>query len=1741
MAERHDIVLGLKLSEFSRNIKTAQDDLAKLQQQVTNFAATVGKTIGQIKVNVDLSGLTPLNKTLDNLNATLNKFTGNLSKSISKASDSASKAAVKDIKAIQKATDEAAVSAKQFSKQLTLPGVDPKFLQSSAKQIKEVSESIAKIKPVGVQGELFTPSTLRNASRKPIQSAEEQANAFAKAESERVKTQEKASKEIVRLQAQEAREKLREQKRAAADERKIEAQRIRDARRDAREKALAAKEATKIQDAIIKGGATGLAHTAGNVIAGGNPLTALLHEVPRNIAISLTRVNLKPLVQQLTGVGQAAQGAQQQIAGLGQQVNTAATGGVRLTQAYAQTATTVGGLSSVFNSATLGAVAVNGAFLGVGIVLDKVGDSILRLAGRLAEASGEMSLATLQLNAVLADVSRTTGLNVGTIEEWNKALKQTQVESGQAVDDLTRISTVFLQLNDTTELSADQLQELVRVTAVLATPVFGGLSKALLSIKGGLSGNLRAIRDNVSVGENQAALTANYIEILKRQGKTQEEATRIANDATAAQRFFAVFMDRTKGQVDSLTKNTDKLVIAQQQLRGAFAFLQQQIGAGIEPAYAKLVTAVKNVVLATAQLNPELLKGIGTLIGVAGVVSEVAGKMLKWLGIIGLITIAIKALNASLSLTIPLLGGSIAGSLTLLTAKMTGTIPVITTLSSAFKALGSIAITMAKGAGITTVFAAAMAGLGAVVLSTTKFFGAFLLALAKNPFTYVLLAIPLVISAFRTLDKELIGISAAFKALNDVARISFGPLGSAVSSLVDQLGIGTRTIHAMNAIVMVIVVTLQGLITVILGLANSIVILNRLWLSSMELVARFTNDAKRIEILKRKQEELNKTTDDLREAYKKLAAAGQLNNARLKDEINLTLDLEEARKRAALAADDLQQKEQSITFGERAARFTDDQLKAFERMKGALQDQVNAARIRNVELESGKAAAAQEKFNITVREGFKEIEASGKLTEKFKAEKIAELSQLEATSRLLERRNEHLEEQRRLMQSILGTIVNQGKAFRKQLDDIHENRLAEDQYGSVLLKRTGYHKDIVRQAEEEREIKKTTLDIDNKIKEIENQIVSRGRVGTDVDVTLDSENRTKALKELEDLTKLREAIIKAALDEQSARRFREDIEGIGALAFDLSEDFRRGTEELKESNKTLLQYEANLARGVDFAERETEFRQKQLEIETKINEKKRELGTIKDPRAQLALEKTIEELSRAGALELAHLRVNQLIKTRIQLQKEINDTLQTSLDQFDALLDKNERFTKGVSNEGVDVTSGKIQILTSAIENLQQKIRETERAQLQNPVFNQNLEDMRAKVEELTAALTEQSFIQDVQNQFRVIPDALRTALTEGVRGVLEGTQTISQLFRNMASNILLSISEIYANKAIAGLVEQLDQLAITVAKSDVLRSFLGGIGVKIPDKVDVNVGDALTNKKGAANPQALLNEAAFTFDQAVQHFARVVQGFKPGLGASNPFSTDAAADITSSADPIIEETFPSFEVFDEFTEVFDRGMQEATTAAVQNTDILTNTITTGLRTLGSISESEFGILFETIGTVISEGLKVLSSSSDSGGGGGSGIFGAIVQGIGAFFGGGAAKGGLIPGKPSREDDRLMPMASGEFVTNSDAVNYYGAAGREFLNAFNNMTMPKDFIANMESSAATSRVASMPTGMVRPVASAPVQQSQPNVTVQIIQNAPLLDPKKLGMQEKDVNQVFVNGLKKDTVIRKGLHTDLKNG
>lgn len=1633
-------------------------------------------------------------------------------------------------------------------------------------------------------------------------------------------------------------------------------------------------EAFNIGDAAAKnlqhGLELGLSHAVGAISVGANPLTSLVHELVRNLSISGFHTGL----QAFKSLGDAADGVSKNVGAASkaeEEFFAIAANGQPIAGAIFDKLNQVGekasALGAFFNSLDLSKTAFGIGLLLIGSLLDKIGEKLLSFTEGLARNAGDANLAFTQLDAVLKSTGESMGVNLGTTQQWTSFLRDLAITSGTSRKELAQFATAFVQVGADAGLSGTELQQLVTIAA-FTKDRFRNATEELTNFRQALAGNTRFLANNIPIGNTLNDVTEKYIEILQRQGATQEKATQAAKDASTAQKVIVVLNQAAIPFIKTATETTGSYAIELRKLGGAVENLKISLGSGIEPIFAGLTKGLREIITNVTQLPRPLQDLIVGFITIGGAAAELGGKLLKLLGIITLVGVAITALNGALAATE---FGSITGLVTTLASRFITVLGPLTSFSEIFLAIRIIVSDyLAKNNLL-------IAGLNLLKNGIVILFGALKNLIVpfltlQNLFTVLKFgaiaeAVFILVDAFKEANKEGNVLSSIFGLINAI----FAPIIQGLADVTGNFYILTRAMALFN-IVGEVTATIFRLIGIGAGILAQKILSARIdsLLSQAEQL-RKVGDIAGAAALEQKaviaqnsligiQKGVNALTEDVNRSASAVrlywdtvtgsgdAIARTINDLKdLRDAMNVTRQLDpkaseeqinivkRAVKSLRSEVDQLQVKRVTLISGQAAGQ----QEAALLKLKDLLSDLSDPKKgggvklFTNDELDKAKTlkdvyAALGKNLNVDTKSSIENIKSAnqifGVLRKSFPKDLVDSLQKSFNQTESLSASNAQLERELSLFKSILNSISDLDKSLDKQLRTLQASVEAQDKFNEAInVSSTGFD-ETLRKAQQETEIRKATLKVDSDIAAIRDQINNGKIVAISTTETtrvqLNPQEKAKALADLNSLTAKRQALIEPIVSEAGAKRVTSLIEELQKQFQSLNKSFSDDARSLKDQGDLTDKFIANLSKGTKFAEDQLAIDTKELDLKHKLQDAQNSINDI----TTVLLDNTnglndasIQNLITLRAIKQAELdrldaqkqnnveagKANQLTNDQKTIALFIKTQNNDLSDQLALLEDRAKLFDAGVLQGDFNKSAERVSILTSALENLLKKKEELIRQQNENPTFigQEAVDDTVAKIKQIEDALKAANFINDIREILQVIPDAINEALTEGVKGVLEGTQKISDLFRNMAQNILLSLSKIFAQRAISKIGEGLDQLAETIAKSDIGRKIAAALGIDLS-----TIGKLFEKSK---SPQEQLKDATIANtniirDGLIPAINKLIValggtpiggGGQPPIGGGGPLIplnngiplptapgtgpidfekifqqindgtakvqeitqqdfTQLWQDITGYVQIGLQNSLPqiSNDFSDTFTQLYN-GINSDITDLGNNSSgsfgdffsSLSSSLSEGIKGIGNIGKDAFGNLFSSLGSILQSGLSSLSSglgSIISGGGSAvSSIFSSIGSGISSFFSFlGFAEGGVLPGTPQKKDNLVIKAASGEGILNTDAVQYYG--GKQFIDSLNNLSLPKDFFTGLQTNGAPAQLRDVASKVTtRPVNGGLTNQSsndQP-IIVQVIDRSHKLDPAKFKSTPDEITQIFVQGVKRDRVIRQVIREDLK--
>jgi hypothetical protein len=1726
-----------------------------------------------------------------------------------------------------------------------------------------------------------------------------------------------------------------------------------------------AKKTAGLLDYLVRGLEIGVAHSVGAISVGANVIRSLTHEIVRNLSISVfnfglknfkasldeSTVSLKNVAQATGDIAAPAKRASETL----NEINAAAGGAG-------------GNISNFFKAIDFGALAAGAGLLFIGKLLDDLGDKLINLSKDLAKTAGDAQLSFEKLSSVLSALTTSTGDNFGTADKWKQSIQDLSLQSGKSQKDLNELALSFTQVGVEAGLSGKEIRELLKVAAFTGNQ-FRNQTEQLSNFRRALGGELRFLQSNLGTPADFNTANQKLIQTFQQQGLSIDEAKAKLEAMNVAQRALAVIQIAAEPIIKTNTELTGNYSREVEKLTTSVENLKIQLGSGgLQDLFAGIVSSIRGVIDGFNKLPDGVLKAIGTFIGAGSIVVEVAAKLLKFSGIVLIVAAAWASLNKILNIGVLAGGGSIFGAFSKGVTAITGFETSVNTLGGAFKVLlktlGDVRRQFlsfsAIGGAILRLVAPLLTinGLLGLLASSIEIasvaFGVFLKGIQL---AFVIAVLSELVKVLKEVDKETGIISDSIKTMRDVFKESVG----AVAEL-------TKEFHLLERAGAAVAITAQAIGQAFRGAAFLKLIAQQT--SASDLAKQAERNSERalqrgdVAAAKKFQEEAAKQEKRVIELTGRLDAlqdkVNQTNNriGALSNTLFATNQQLEIDKRSTLDLTDAVIKLDDETRHLNKT-LSQEQINVIDAAVKSLRTEIDNLKLKRIELLSGEEAKAQAERILELKrlltnvfeEGVKKPTPGGNV---FTLEDIENAKTINDLMALLNRAVNFgseeakklknaldlkatlaesippLQRQRDLFKEIIELVQTLGNNFRKDANIGQEALRLQERYNTVISQSTDNFDALVKKAQLENEIRKATLEVERKIKDVQDRIANGKTVvtaiGKTIKVELNEEEKTKAQSELNLLTEDKVALIRVEVDKASAKRSADVINDIQKQIEGITLFFRDNIRALEDENSLLTQYLSNLKVGVDFAQQQNTINTKSLEIDREIRKNKDELVKTDQQIADFAIIGKPEEIERLKKLrETLQLKLkeaefakqvviegtkrNQQLETQKRITEEIVKINEALVDGLKAVDEKAGLFKEGVLKGDFSAVTEKISVLTSALENLLAERRKLLVLKDQDIIAPGQIEKATAEIDELKESLKAFQFVKGIQDALNVVADAFEQVITDGVRGVFEGTQKISDLFRNMAKNVLLSLASLTAKNAIEGIKNQFGDLAEYLAKSDIAKSIAGWFGIDL-SKLNVKIGTPTDQLKTAtiANKDATVNLTASVtnLDNTIKSvggnlgtpqtiplgntvpvippidYGKIAQDIKDGnivltettteayskyfqdltgyvqfgfaevekvseegclgffgslkdllsvgfnkvkdfLGlkdfdftglankvlsffklptipvapsagtATGTAATTATAQVAQTSntaalnllnvtvtqtnvlltqilaklatsgipgfsvpsDPLSKLTAPDGSVLgsqgatlsnsagsditDEFTQDFLKGFEESIQEALPAIDELTNTIgdtlAEGFEGATEIASEVGGEFFDAFSDVLSEGFSGLGGE-----GGGEGIFGTLLSSLGGLFGGGAAKGGLISGTPSKKDDQVKRVASGEFITNSEAVGHYGEEGLDLLHAFNNLSLPKNFFENLQDNSASSSLQQIrPTMMAPKVVAAPTDDRPIHIT--IIDKAPKLDPASFKMKPEEVTQIVVDGVRKDKVIRRTIREDMGHG
>ena len=292
---------------------------------------------------------------------------------------------------------------------------------------------------------------------------------------------------------------------------------------------------------------------------------------------------------------------------------------------------------------------------------------------------------------------------------------------------------------------------------------------------------------------------------------------------------------------------------------------------------------------------------------------------------------------------------------------------------------------------------------------------------------------------------------------------------------------------------------------------------------------------------------------------------------------------------------------------------------------------------------------------------------------------------------------------------------------------------------------------------------------------------------------------------------------------------------------------------------------------------------------------------------------------------------------------------------------------------GIDVTSEKIGIQRERVAALVKEYGSL------SPAVRQAVEELRS----LEAA-------KSLETSFQNVFASIAKGLDQTLQGILQGTQSFGEAMKNLARNILLSISN------------ELNKQFILNPLKEALQGFLP----KAPSFTGAPIPAAAPNIQNFPNVAAPAAGAIPDLSRSTFEFAGTsLTGSATALDAAAVALQGAAAALSGGA---LGAATPLASNIDQFSNVrapaqleipdISEWTIELTDHTGELFDSVGQTISSGLESLTQQSSTGFGGFFSQLGSLIADGLSALTNSGGGEGGGWADMASSAVSAIGSLF-----------------------------------------------------------------------------------------------------------------------------------------------
>lgn len=406
----------------------------------------------------------------------------------------------------------------------------------------------------------------------------------------------------------------------------------------------------------------------------------------------------------------------------------------------------------------------------IGGAIQKVGTFFVKASQKAAATMVEAEAATFAFNRTITNFNHEFGESVGTLDSWNKTIKEMRAATSVSTRELRLMATETVEVGARLGFTEEQMKNVLKISIDYAKANKRTVLDSLNAVIGGLTGQGQSAK-TMGIFLDQATVAQNNF------GKGGKRTLAGISETNRAQLRYNTLLSQYTPIAGIAAAASETYSERQKSLKAAFTDLNAEIGKGAEIIENQVNRPLELLVGVLQDLSKPMLKTIGFFQALGGRFLQFSGIALKLIFTITFLVSAFKALNVVLASSAA--KTAFSASLPFINKSIIGIIRSVGVMNVELTTLGGVARTVFRSIGVSLVgMTRAMLGLNAATKLTV---GSFVVGMGKQA-----------VAGMKALT---IGIGRASLAM---IRLAFNPVVLTIAAIAASLFVLFKALQLVN-------------------------------------------------------------------------------------------------------------------------------------------------------------------------------------------------------------------------------------------------------------------------------------------------------------------------------------------------------------------------------------------------------------------------------------------------------------------------------------------------------------------------------------------------------------------------------------------------------------------------------------------------------------------------------------------------------------------------------------------------------------------------------------------------------------------------------------------------------------------------------------------------------------------------------------------------------------------------------